>query len=238
VVRVRWRQAQLAEDVADMLLYRAVGDAEDPGDRAVGAALCHQREHLALPAGEGGEAVGVPASTSTLIFTYTASGVCGVEDGAVRLTVPQGWTPPTNTPGTAGYTTASLGQQSVSVSDATITVSGVTLGSGQTLSWTRHMHAARRPLRAGRSTLHTYATSPAAQEHPESPRSSRLRTSHGGVGRASLSARIRMCSGPTPQHPPMSCAPWSAQAVASWRYSPGVRPSKTQFGAAQPPDSA
>ena len=25
-----------------------------------------------------------------------------------------------------------------------------------------------------------------------------------------------MCSGPTPQHPPMSCAPRSAQAIASW----------------------
>jgi predicted DNA-binding WGR domain protein len=75
----------------------------------------------------------IAASTRTLIFTYTASGVCGVEGGAVTLTVPQGWTLPAQTPGTAGYTTASLGQQSVSVSGATITVSGVTLGRGQTL---------------------------------------------------------------------------------------------------------
>ena len=102
----------------------------------------------------------ITASTNTLIFTYTASGVCGVDDGAVKLTVPQGWTPPTHTPGTAGYTTASLGQQSVSVSDATITVSGVTLGSGQTLIITYGMAAA--PGSATTSTFNAYEQSTSA----------------------------------------------------------------------------
>ena len=47
-----------------------------------------------------------------------------------------------------------------------------------------------------------------------------------------------MCSGPVPQHPPMSWAPQSAQRIACWRYCPGVRPVKTQFGGTQWPFSA
>ena len=58
------------------------------------------------------------------------------------------------------------------------------------------------------------------------------------VPRASPSASARMCPGPVPQHPPMSRAPWPAQVIACWRYSPGVRPSKTQFGGCQSPVSA
>jgi len=36
----------------------------------------------------------------------------------------------------------------------------------------------------------------------------------------------------------MSCDPCSAQVIACWRYLPGVRPSKTQFGGCQLPVSA
>jgi hypothetical protein len=74
------------------------------------------------------------ASDSTLTFIYTAAGVCGVDGGAVSLDVPPGWTPPSPTPGAGGYATSSLGSQSVFVSGMRITVSGVTLARGQTLT--------------------------------------------------------------------------------------------------------
>ena len=45
---VVWRQHQLGENVADVLLHRAVTDHEGVGDVRVGAALGHQREHLPL----------------------------------------------------------------------------------------------------------------------------------------------------------------------------------------------
>ena len=47
-----------------------------------------------------------------------------------------------------------------------------------------------------------------------------------------------MCSGPVPQQPPMSWAPWLAQVTAWARYSSGVRPLNTQFGGVHWPVSA
>ena len=52
--------------------------------------------------------------------------------GAVRVTVPTGWTPPSTTSTAAGYSTATIG--TLSVSAQRITVSGVTLAGGQTLT--------------------------------------------------------------------------------------------------------
>jgi hypothetical protein len=40
-----------------MLLHRALGDPQPPGDAGVGAALGHQGEHLPLPRAEGGKGV-------------------------------------------------------------------------------------------------------------------------------------------------------------------------------------
>jgi hypothetical protein len=42
------RQPQLGEDAVDVLLDGALGDHQPLGDRLVGAALGHQREHLTL----------------------------------------------------------------------------------------------------------------------------------------------------------------------------------------------
>jgi len=69
---------------------------------------------------------------NTITFTYTAASG-GLNNGAVTVVVPSGWTAPVTTPtNAAGYTTASTG--SVSVSGQTITVSGVTLAGGGTFT--------------------------------------------------------------------------------------------------------
>jgi hypothetical protein len=96
----------------------------------------------------------ITSSTSTLVFTYTAAGVCGVQDGVVTVEVPPGWTPPSATAGTAGYATSSLGPQSLAVSGATITVRAVTLAPGQALTIT--YGAATAP---GSATTSTFTSS-------------------------------------------------------------------------------
>ena len=74
----------------------------------------------------------VHSSTANRItFTYTAA-QGGLVSGAVRVTVPTGWTPPSTTSTAAGYSTATTG--TLSVSAQRITVSGVTLAGGQTLT--------------------------------------------------------------------------------------------------------
>src|ERR1700733_11193585 len=55
VIGIRRRKPELAEDVRDVLLDGPLGDHQDDGDGAVGAALRHQREHLALAVGEAAE---------------------------------------------------------------------------------------------------------------------------------------------------------------------------------------
>ncbi|HYF81133.1 MAG TPA: hypothetical protein VD973_28805, partial [Symbiobacteriaceae bacterium] len=77
-----------------------------------------------LSAGQGGR---------TLTFTYTAA-AGGMKSGAVTLTVPAGWTPPSTTSTAPGYTTASAG--TVTVTGQTIKVDGVTLAAGGTLTIT------------------------------------------------------------------------------------------------------
>jgi len=75
-----------------------------------------------------------------LTFSYQPAGGCALNDGALSLAVPSGWTPPSLTPGTAGYITAVPG--SVSVSGATVTVTGVTLPAGEVGTITYHDAAA------------------------------------------------------------------------------------------------
>ena len=67
----------------------------------------------------------------TLTFTYTAASG-GVSGGGVHLTVPAGWSAPSTTGTSAGYTTASTG--TVSLDGQTIVVLGVTLAAGATLT--------------------------------------------------------------------------------------------------------
>ena len=49
---------------------------------------------------------------TTLTFTFVAP-ASGINDGAVTIAVPTGWTAPTTTSGSAGYATASTGTLSV-----------------------------------------------------------------------------------------------------------------------------
>ncbi len=74
------------------------------------------------------------ASTgNTITFTYTAADG-GMSGGSLRLIVPSGWSAPSSSSAAAGYTTSSAG--SVATSGNTITVSGLTLVAGATLTLT------------------------------------------------------------------------------------------------------
>src|SRR3954452_18886485 len=61
VVVGRRRQSELVEDVAHVLLDRAVGDHQLRGDRMIRTALGHQLEDLALARGQGLERILPPA---------------------------------------------------------------------------------------------------------------------------------------------------------------------------------
>jgi hypothetical protein len=68
---------------------------------------------------------------NTITFSYTAA-AGGLNNGALRLTVPVGWSAPSTTGTSPGYSAASSG--TLSVSGRVITVGGVTLAGGQTLT--------------------------------------------------------------------------------------------------------
>jgi hypothetical protein len=108
--------------------------------------------------GTGTEAISpgtvTAASTGTLIFTYTPASGCEVVGGAVSLTVPPGWTPPSATPGAAGYVTTSAGSPAPAVSGSAITVTGITLAAGQAFTITYSNATA-----PGSATTSTFATS-------------------------------------------------------------------------------
>ena len=86
-------QAELHEDVVDVLLDRAGPDDESGGDGGVGAAFCHQGEDLAFPWGEVAErvtAAGQELGDDLGVEGAAASGdtVQGVEElGDVRYPV-------------------------------------------------------------------------------------------------------------------------------------------------------
>jgi hypothetical protein len=77
-----------------------------------------------------------------ITFTYIAA-TGGVSSGGVHLTVPSGWSAPSTTGTSAGYTTASTG--TVSIDGQTIVVLGVTLAAGATLTITYGSKAAKGP---------------------------------------------------------------------------------------------
>ena len=68
MIGVRRRQAELAEDVPDVLLGGPLLDHENPGDGAVGPAFGHQSQHVVLPGRVGAEPVG--ATTGTEQFPH------------------------------------------------------------------------------------------------------------------------------------------------------------------------
>ena len=77
-----------------------------------------------------------------ITFTYTAA-TGGVSGGGVHLTVPAGWSAPSTTGTSAGYSTASTG--TVSIDGQTIVVLGVTLAAGATLTINYGAKAAKGP---------------------------------------------------------------------------------------------
>ena len=81
----------------------------------------------------------VAGSTGAYTFTYTPQATGGLLDGSVSPAIPAGWTTPqSTTPGSAGYTTASggTGTNTISYAAGVLTVSGVTLTPAQTLTIT------------------------------------------------------------------------------------------------------
>ena len=77
--------------------------------------------------------VAASSTGNTLTFTYTAA-TGAMVNGAVRLTVPTGWSAPSTTGTAAGYTTASTG--TVGVAGQVVTVTGVSLAGGATMTIT------------------------------------------------------------------------------------------------------
>src|SRR6202035_1651688 len=70
---------------------------------------------------------------NTLRFTYTAV-AGGLNNGALQLTAPAGWSAPSTSSANKGYTTSSAG--TVGVSGQIITVSGLTLSANATVTIT------------------------------------------------------------------------------------------------------
>lgn len=79
------------------------------------------------------DAVAAGQTGITLTFTYTAA-AGGLENGAVSIDVPDGWSPPGTISTGAGYTTASAG--TVGVSGRSITVTGLTLAGSDSIAIT------------------------------------------------------------------------------------------------------
>ena len=73
---------------------------------------------------------------NTETFTYTETAAGGMNDGAVQITVPAGWSAPSTSATDAGYTSSSTGTVNTDATARTITVSGVTLDQGDTLTVT------------------------------------------------------------------------------------------------------
>jgi hypothetical protein len=62
-----FRQVQPRKNASDVLLDRSHGDPQPSGDRRVGAALGHQREHVTLALTELGRWVSAPANRDELL---------------------------------------------------------------------------------------------------------------------------------------------------------------------------
>ena len=63
-------EAELTEDVLDVLLDRALGDVERSGDSMVGTAFGHEGENLPFAGGERGESLVAPATGEELAYYF------------------------------------------------------------------------------------------------------------------------------------------------------------------------
>ena len=79
---------------------------------------------------------------NTVVFTYTAA-TGDMVNGGIRLTIPAGWSAPSVAGASAGYTTSSVG--TVAVAAQVVTVSGVTLAAGSTVTITYGSKASAGP---------------------------------------------------------------------------------------------
>jgi hypothetical protein len=79
---------------------------------------------------------------NTVVFTYTAA-TGDMLNGGIKLTIPAGWSAPSLTGASAGYTTSSVG--TVAVAAQVVTVSGVTLAAGSTVTITYGSKASAGP---------------------------------------------------------------------------------------------
>ncbi|MBI4419336.1 MAG: Ig-like domain-containing protein [Gemmatimonadetes bacterium] len=96
------------------------------------------------------------STENTLTFTYTAA-TGGMNNGAVEITVPSDWSAPSLATGDAGYTTVSTG--TVSVSSQVITVTGLTLAGGASMTVVYGSKAAGGPgATAGAAGTATFTT--------------------------------------------------------------------------------
>ena len=85
MVGVRRGQAEFAEDVPDAFFDGLLGNHQEPGDRGVGAALGHQREHITFPSGERAEPVGAAAGAQKLRDDLRVEGGAPGGDPAQRV---------------------------------------------------------------------------------------------------------------------------------------------------------
>lgn len=103
---------------------------------AAGKVKVRRRTFSIVPTDGAGTLRAAPQSASagargqTLSFTYTL-GYGGMVKGALRLTVPDGWSPPSTDPAAPGYARASKGR--LTVSGRTIVVGGLSGSGGQTI---------------------------------------------------------------------------------------------------------
>jgi hypothetical protein len=109
---------------------------------------------VGCPPGQAGTVSVTPqsvpaASSTTLMFSYTA-GSCALGPGSsVSVTVPSGWTPPDTVSGTHGFVASASGP--VSVSGPVITVPAANLEPGTVVSF--EYEAAQAPGSPGSSTF-------------------------------------------------------------------------------------
>jgi hypothetical protein len=121
----------------------------DSGNQAVAAACNAANESVvvSLSADGSGSLTATPASVSasshqtiTLVYTAATGGLAG---GAIRITVPSGWSAPSVTATDAGYATATTG--ALAVSGQMITVSALTRSAGQKVTVTYGSRASGGP---------------------------------------------------------------------------------------------
>jgi hypothetical protein len=142
--------------------------------------------------------VAASGTVAALTFTYTADPHGFLKGGTFTLTIPDGWTAPSATPGSGGYveTTAQcgIGQCVPAVNGMTVMLSDVTLGPGQ--SFIIKYTAATAPDSVATFDF-TAQETPAADYLPVDVPPVAITTCANGVGAMSVSPQTASVSTPT-----------------------------------------